>query len=72
VCGESRKHGSAWGQGFLRDRLLYPAAAEILRRLQAQASQAPPAPAAPAVPTATVHPMVRRQAAPRSRRLAQG
>ena len=47
-------------------------AAEILRRLQAQVSQAPPAPAAPAVPTATVHPMVRRQAAPRSRRLAQG
>ena len=47
-------------------------AAELLRRLQAQASQAPPAPAAPAGPTATVHPMVRRQAAPRSRRLAQG
>ena len=25
MCGESRKHGSAGGQGFLRDRLPYPA-----------------------------------------------
>src|SRR5712691_6054169 len=25
VCGESRKHGSAGGQGILRDRLPYPA-----------------------------------------------
>jgi len=25
VCGESRKHGSAGGQGFLRERLPYPA-----------------------------------------------
>ncbi len=73
MCGESRKHGSAGGQGFLRDRLLYPAAAELLRRLQAPAP--PPASAgaaAPATPTAAVRPGDRRGVTRRSRRLTQG
>ena len=36
MCGESRKHGSEGGQGFLRDRLPYPTAElrELGRRLQ--------------------------------------
>jgi len=29
VCGESRKHGSEGGQGFLRVRLPYPTAAYL-------------------------------------------
>jgi hypothetical protein len=45
-------------------------AAELLRRLQAQAPPAPAAAAEPAAPTATTCPAGRRRATPRSRRLA--
>jgi hypothetical protein len=35
VCGESRKHGSAGGQGILRDRLPYPACEALALGLRA-------------------------------------